>query len=298
MSGSSALRGAAGLLIVACTSVAVALGVRASGGGDVGRHVIITTPADGTEVARGTDVAINAQVFDPTGVRRWVVFAGGERIASQDLGDSGPTHVPIAVTWRPEEDGTVEIEVRVEGEVGRRPPDRVTVRVVTSTTTTATPTTTGGTSETSRAVTSTTVSPSSTATVATTATTAPSSTAPTTSPTTASTTTSSSTTTTTIPDRSPPVVSASHSPESPSEGQPVTFTVTATDDRRVAAAEIWVQGPGENQPSLVERCPTSSCHAERRYGPGRVTYFGVAFDDAGNQARSAAQTFEVLQIIR
>ena len=99
MSGRSAIRAVLALLVVTATSAAVAIGLQA-GEGDIGRHVVITAPADGAQVRRGSVVAVNAQGFDPTGVRRWEVRAGGERVAGDDLGDGGPTHVPIDATWR------------------------------------------------------------------------------------------------------------------------------------------------------------------------------------------------------
>lgn len=92
-------------------------------------------------------------------------------------------------------------------------------------------------------------------------------------------------------DTQPPQVSASHAPTGasrPNTKDPVTITATASDDRGVAEIEIWVQAPGENQPSLVQTCTgTTTCVFKGGpYPAGSLTYFARARDQAGNEGES------------
>lgn len=313
MTGPALGRALLGLLIVAGTTAAVAAGVRASGG-DIGRHVVIVAPADGSEVPLGRDVGISAQGFDPTGVRRWEIRAGDEVVARASLGDDGPTHVAIDGTWRPTTVGSVVIEVRVEGANGARPAGRVTVAVTTTATSRASSTSTSRSTTTAEPGTTTTAGDATTSTIEPTSTTAPTADTtaapttastrettttapPTTSPPTTAPSTTSSSTTTTLPDRTPPRVGASHSPAQPVDSDTITFTVTATDDRQLAQVEVWAQGPGENQPALLAICTTSPCAVQRRYPAGTVSYFGVARDEATNEARTTTRRFDVTPVI-
>lgn len=296
MTGSRILRGLAGAAVVSLTTAAAVVAVASSGGGDVGRHVVIIGPAAGAEVQLGERVAITAQGFDPGGVRHWEVLAAGVEVAADDLDEDAPTHVPINATWVPEHAGPATIEVRVEGPGGReRPPAHVTVTVLTSTTTTSRSTTTtarpGQTTTTSEASTTVTTLPRSSSTRATTSTEATTATTATTEFTTAP-----STTPTTAPDTAAPVVAASHSPASPSDNDPITFTVTADDDRELSVVELWVQPPGANQPGLLATCSTSPCvHTAGPFRFGTLTYFGIARDGAANEGRSRTGTITIAQ---
>ena len=304
--GRAIARALAATFVIGGTATAVLVGVTESGGGASGRHVAIIAPADGAEVALGQTVAVTAQGFDPNGVIAWEVIADGDRIAGDELGDDGPTHVPIEARWRPEEAGTFRIEVRVTGVGDRpRPAGAVSVQVVdrddlgttsTSTSTTTTPRGDGGSTTTSSAP-STIATPT---TSATTATTGATSTTVTTAPTTSSTTSTTQATTTTEADVTPPVVDVSHSPVRPDERTAVTYTATATDDRRVARVEIWVRI--NNNPKTdrqVALCLGSPCVArdtQRYFAGDEVDYWAVAVDDAGNTASSVVRTFTVTQV--
>lgn len=311
MSAAGAVRVAIAAVVLGSTAAAVVVALNESGRGDVGRHVLITAPAAGTEVALDEELSVTAQGFDPGGVHRWEVLAAGEVVAEDDPGPDGPTHVPIEVTFRPQAPGPLLIEVRVVGPDGReRPSGSVQVTVLergaetTSTTNRGRrTTTTSDQDDRSRPETATTLdSASTTGTTVTrpttTATTAPTTSAPATTATSAPTTTSS--TTTTLPDTTPPRVSASHAPTQPTPNDRVTFTVTAADDRDIARVEVWIQGPGENQASLAAACASSPCsHVHDPFPEGAtVTYFGIARDSAGNEGRSTVRSFRSASIIR
>jgi len=86
-------------------------------------------------------------------------------------------------------------------------------------------------------------------------------------------------------------VAANHSPSTTIfSGDQITFTATATDDRALAVVEVWVQAPGANFPSIVASCPSSPCSHTTTARAGDYSYFGIARDAAGNQARSAPRT--------
>lgn len=318
MSGATAVRVIIAAIIAGATATSVVVALTASGGGDVGRHVLITSPAPGAEVVVGQELAVTGQGFDPRGVRRWEVLAAGEVVASDDVGDQGPTHVPIDVSFRPDALGPLLIEVRVTGQGDRqRPAGSVLVTVIEEGLTTTTDpvrttttdrsqrtTTSGGGRTTTTTLPTTTVTPdgntvpptTAPSTAPTTAGTTPTSRPTVTTPTTAETTTTTISTTTTEPDTNPPRVTASSSPPPRGgffTGDQITFVVSAVDDQQLVVVEVWIQEPGANQPSLARECTSSPCSHTLAGRPGTYTYFGIARDAAGNQGTSARGQVQV-----
>lgn len=106
----------------------------------------------------------------------------------------------------------------------------------------------------------------------------------------------------TPPDTEPPAVSIEHSPQGgghPMTNEPVSFIASASDASGVAWIEIYVQAPGEKQPTLVKRCEQAA-NCTYRGGPytaGRGSYYARAADPSGNTAQSATQYFDVMWYI-
>ena len=88
----------------------------------------------------------------------------------------------------------------------------------------------------------------------------------------------------------PPTVAVTHAPGEPDERDTIVLTATARDDRQLGVVEVWAQGPGENQPSLLASCSTSPCVGRRQYRSGDLRYVAIARDAAGNETQSAART--------
>ena len=95
-------------------------------------------------------------------------------------------------------------------------------------------------------------------------------------------------------DTTPPAVSASHSPQSPSSSQMVTITASATDDVGLSSVEIFVDG------SSIGSCAVSGTSAScaKSGGPYALgsshTYSATATDGQGLTRSSAEKTFSVL----
>lgn len=122
---------------------------------------------------------------------------------------------------------------------------------------------------------------------------------PTTTPTVSPTITSTPVVTSTptlIPDRIAPVVVISHFPKAPTSSESVTLTATATDNVGVTRIEIWVQGPGDTIPVLLQVClNTTTCTVV--VGPypvqSLVTYLAYGWDATGNLGESQLGRFVV-----
>jgi len=103
-----------------------------------------------------------------------------------------------------------------------------------------------------------------------------------------------STPTTAPVDRQPPSVQVLHAPASIFEFiTSVTFTATAGDNVAVTRIRIYVQGPGEGSPTLVQTCSnTTTCtFTGGPYSGGQGSYFATAEDAALNLATSGTKTF-------
>jgi RHS repeat-associated protein len=87
-------------------------------------------------------------------------------------------------------------------------------------------------------------------------------------------------------DDTPPTISLSHSPSSPSAGATVTFTVTASDDMALDSSRLWVQVDGLNLPVIGGQAQYQALR------PGTFLAKAAAFDVSGNSAL-ASHSFTV-----
>lgn len=87
-------------------------------------------------------------------------------------------------------------------------------------------------------------------------------------------------------DDTPPTISLSHSPSSPSAGATVTFTVTASDDMALDTSRLWVQVDGVNLPVHGGQAQFQALR------PGSFVAQAAAFDVSGNSAL-ATHSFSV-----
>jgi hypothetical protein len=97
-------------------------------------------------------------------------------------------------------------------------------------------------------------------------------------------------------DNQPPTVQVSHSPAAIFEFiTPVVFTATASDNVGVTRIRIYVQGPGEASPTLVQTCNnTTTCtYTGGPYSGNPWSYFATAGDAAHNLGTSGTMTFWV-----
>ncbi|MGD8633888.1 MAG: sigma-70 family RNA polymerase sigma factor, partial [Anaerolineales bacterium] len=99
-------------------------------------------------------------------------------------------------------------------------------------------------------------------------------------------------------DTSPPSVQISYAPTGtwkPDEGDTLTFTATASDDRSVRTIEIFVKSPTANALQKVKTCSnTTSCvYQGGPYPAGTVGYQAMAIDAAGNSAETAVGEIRV-----
>jgi subtilisin family serine protease len=102
--------------------------------------------------------------------------------------------------------------------------------------------------------------------------------------------------TTTPPDTTPPTVSVTHSPTTPSSFQTVTFTITAQDNpggSGIAYVKLYVDG------NLVQSWSSAGTftYVGGPYPEGIHTYYAVAADAAGNVAQTGVGYFAVANIV-
>jgi hypothetical protein len=92
-----------------------------------------------------------------------------------------------------------------------------------------------------------------------------------------------------------PVVTASHSPASPTDLDPVTFVASASDSVGVVRIEIWLQAPGAATPSLARTCfsPGPCTFVVQHLPAGQARYIARAWDEAGNRGETSTITFTV-----
>jgi hypothetical protein len=91
-----------------------------------------------------------------------------------------------------------------------------------------------------------------------------------------------------VPDTTPPEVSITHSPESPTDADPVTFTATASDESGIQKIEIYVNG------AKIEEYASSPCsYTGGPYSAGMVGYHAIAWDQAGNQATAGPNSLTI-----
>jgi photosystem II stability/assembly factor-like uncharacterized protein len=94
-------------------------------------------------------------------------------------------------------------------------------------------------------------------------------------------------------DTTPPVVTASHSPATPTSTQQVTYTVTATDTSGVASTQLYIDG------TLANSCASATCsYTIGPYTAGSThSYYGRATDASSNanQGQSATNSFTIAQ---
>lgn len=115
----------------------------------------------------------------------------------------------------------------------------------------------------------------------TTSTTTPETTATTSTPPTTGATTTTAPTTTAPADSTPPTMTASVDRSSATEGEQVTFTITADDDTALAAIDLL---GGRDELTPVGSCATSPCRLDSGpLPPGRWRWQAIASDEAGNR---------------
>jgi hypothetical protein len=86
-----------------------------------------------------------------------------------------------------------------------------------------------------------------------------------------------------------PLVAMTHSPQSPSVTQPITFTAEATDNVGLKEIQVYVDG------TLLKTCTSSPCEVTiGPYPPGAHTYHAIAVDLAGNQNVSETASVAVV----
>ena len=82
-------------------------------------------------------------------------------------------------------------------------------------------------------------------------------------------------------DTTPPTVSVSHTPSSPTPTDSVTITATASDNVGVTSISIYVDS------SLAKTCSSSPCSTtSQTYSIGTYTYYATASDAANNTGRN------------
>jgi hypothetical protein len=93
------------------------------------------------------------------------------------------------------------------------------------------------------------------------------------------------------PDTTPPDLNISHSPVAVDISDVVTFTANASDDRGVERIVIKVKAPGSGSFSTVKDCSSSTCVVSGGpYDKGTLEYFAIAWDEAGNEARTSTKS--------
>lgn len=95
-------------------------------------------------------------------------------------------------------------------------------------------------------------------------------------------------------DTTPPTVSITHSPSSPTTNDNITITATASDNIGISSVSIHVDN------SNVKTCNSSPCSYNALYSAGSHTYYANATDTSGNVGRdptSGTKSFTVTSVI-
>jgi hypothetical protein len=89
-------------------------------------------------------------------------------------------------------------------------------------------------------------------------------------------------------DEQPPRVSIQREPSDPRlpETASIQFSASASDNVAVAKVEIYLQEEGGSA-QLAKSCDDDSCSFSDTFNPGQVSYWAMAYDQAGNEAMSA-----------